>query len=61
MSRHLADHRSPSLGARTREFLRIDREAAVLARAEVLRRPGRSPAGNRRVMEFCRIARGRSA
>lgn len=55
MTRHLADHRSPSQGGRLRHFLRIAREGRG-----PWHRP-ETPASNRRVIEFCRIARGRTA
>jgi hypothetical protein len=56
MGRHLADHRSPSKGARLRHFLRIARaDRAGWHRAETL------AATNRRLVEFMRIARGRTA
>jgi hypothetical protein len=55
MTRHIADHRSPSQGGRVRHFLRIARAGrGGWHRAE-------TPAGNRRLVEFCRIARGRMA
>jgi hypothetical protein len=55
MTRHIADHRSPSLGGRMRHFLRIERSASrTWHRSE-------APVGNRRLVEFCRIARGLTA
>jgi len=59
MARHLADHRTPSQGSRVMRFMAIDR-----ARGESIWRAAaqkRDPApGNRRLVEFLRIARGRS-
>ncbi len=52
MTRHLADHRTPSQGGRLRHFLRIARgEPRLWHRSE-------AAASNRRLVEFCRIARG---
>ena len=56
MAKHVTDHRPVSNGGRTAQFLRLARLPRVLwHRTEVL------PAGNRRVVEFLRIARGREA
>lgn len=63
MARHLADHRTPSQGARLMRYVAIDRVRGDgvwrgLGRGLGLRA---SPAtGNRRLVEFLRIARGRS-
>ena len=55
MTKHLADHRTPSTGGRLRHFLRIARsESRFWHRSE-------AAAGNRRLIEFCRIARGLTA
>lgn len=55
MTKHIADHRTPSDGGRLRHFLRIARgEARIWHRSE-------APAGNRRLIEYCRIARGLTA
>jgi hypothetical protein len=55
MGRHLADHRTPSKGGRVRNFLKIARmKPATWHRAEA------QPSGNRRLVEFLRIARGRT-
>ncbi|MDT8857713.1 hypothetical protein RNZ50_22235 [Paracoccaceae bacterium Fryx2] len=56
MTKHIADHRTPSKNGRLVHFLRIARGARGLwHRAEAM------PAGNRRVVEYLRIARGREA
>lgn len=57
MTRHLADHRTPSQGARTREFLRIDHESAEHGAEGLFRRKAEEPRANRRAAEFCRIDR----
>jgi hypothetical protein len=55
MSRHLADHRSRSTGARVKHFLRLARTPR-----ETWQRPrGKSGAG--RLIQFLRIEKGRSA
>jgi hypothetical protein len=54
MTRHIADRRTPSQGGRVRQFLRIDREVE-----RTWHRP-ETPSGSRRLVEFLRIARGRT-
>ncbi|MEA5159410.1 hypothetical protein U5903_01365 [Cereibacter johrii] len=56
MSRHLADKRTPSDGGRVKNFLRLARHPRSIWHREEAR-----SAGNRRVLEFLRIARGREA
>ena len=56
MSRHLADKRSPSEGGRVKMFLKIARSPRAMWHRDAAR-----PAGNRRLMEFLRIERGRTA
>lgn len=56
MSRHLADKRTPSDGGRVKNFLRIARSPRTLWHRDEDR-----SAGNRRLLEFLRIARGREA
>ena len=58
MSRHLADKRTASTGARLREFLRIGRAQGQVWQS-LWRQPVPVPASNRRAVEFARIARGR--
>ncbi|MDQ2068178.1 hypothetical protein Q9295_17555 [Xinfangfangia sp. CPCC 101601] len=53
MSKHLADHRKPTSGARLQQFLRLAR-----APRETWHRP-RAAAGTSRLKQFLRIARGR--
>lgn len=55
MSKHLADKRSPSTGARLKQFLRLARTPR-----ETWHRP-RGGAGPSRLVQFLRIDRGRSA
>jgi hypothetical protein len=55
MPRHLIDRRKPSQGARLRNFMRLARqERALWHRSE-------APVSNRRLVEFLRIDRGRTA
>lgn len=61
MTRHIADHRAPSKGARTRQFLQIERQELSRLWQGLFRRPVPAPVTNRRNAEFCRIDRGRSA
>jgi hypothetical protein len=56
MSRHLADHRNPSQGGRVKHFLRLDR-----TRRSFWHRPEAQAKGNRRLVEYLRIERGRTA
>lgn len=58
MSKHLADHRKPSTGARLRAFLHIARQQGQGLQT-LWRQPVPVPATNRRAVEFARIARGR--
>ncbi len=60
MSRHIADHRTPSDGGRVKYFLRLTREAGVIWR-RLWQRPQAMPSGGRRVVEFVRIERGRES
>jgi len=61
MSKHLADHREPSNGGRVENFMRIARGGAAGAVWRGLwQRPVAHEVGNRRVVEYLRIARGRS-
>lgn len=55
MTKHLADHRKASTGARVKHFLRLSRTPR-----ETWHQP-RSKAGASRVAQFLRIARGRTA
>lgn len=61
MSKHLADHREPSNGGRVENFMRIARGGTTGAVWRGLwQRPVAREDGNRRVVEYLRIARGRS-
>jgi hypothetical protein len=55
MSRHLADHRKATSGSRTKHFLRLARTPRT-----TWHRP-RAGAGGKRLAEFLRIERGRTA
>jgi hypothetical protein len=55
MTKHLADKRSPSTGARVKQFLRLARTPR-----ETWHRP-RGAAGPSRLVQFLRIDRGRNA
>jgi hypothetical protein len=55
MTKHIADRRTPSQGGRVKNFLRIARHGrGFWHRSE-------STGGNRRLVEFLRIERGRTA
>jgi hypothetical protein len=54
MSRHLADNRSRSTGARVKHFLRLARTPR-----ETWQRP-RGKSGTTRLIQFLRIERGRT-
>jgi hypothetical protein len=55
MTRHLADHRAPSKGGRVKAFMKLSR-----ALREGWHRTEGTPS-NKRLVEFIRIARGRTA
>ena len=61
MSKHLADHRAPSNGGRMKHFLRIARSRTDAFWRGVWQRPVGRADGNRRLMEYVRIERGRDA
>lgn len=54
MSKHLADHRKAPTGAKVQQFLRLSRVVR-----ETWHRPHAAP-GSSRLVQFMRIARGRS-
>ncbi len=58
MTRHLADHETPSLKDGLRQFRRIARQDRVEV-WKVLWRKGTVQPSDRRVMEYARIDRGR--
>ena len=55
MTKHLVDHRKPSQGGRVNHFLRIARSRQTTWHRSEER------AGSTRVVQFCRIARGKLA
>ncbi|WP_164517263.1 hypothetical protein [Tabrizicola piscis] len=55
MTKHLADHRTASGGGKLRHFLQLSKTPR-----ETWHRP-RSAAGKARLVQFLRIARGRTA
>jgi len=55
MTKHLADHRPASRGGRVRAFLKLARQ-----KRETFHRT-ETPSSTRRLVEFLRIARGRTA
>lgn len=60
MTRHLTDHRAPTEGGRVKHFMRIARVEASVLWMRLAKRPRLTGAGNRRLVEYARIARGRS-
>ena len=58
MSRHLADHRSPSDGSRMRNFMRLARDRSERMWEEVRRKSPSEAEPGRRTAEFARIERG---
>lgn len=62
MGRHIADHHTSSQGGRMKHFLAIARStAAATVWRGAWQRAATRPEGNRRMVEFLRIARGRLA
>ena len=57
--KHLADHRSLTTGARLQHFLRLARNRGEAAWEQVRQRGLTRAEGNRRVLEYVRIDRGR--
>ena len=55
MTKHIADKRSPSSGSRVQQFLRLSRIPRETWHHS------RPAAGSSRLIQFLRIARGRSA
>ncbi|MBI1171182.1 hypothetical protein GC209_07250 [bacterium] len=58
MTKHLADHRTPSTGGRLKHFLRIARDRSEVAWHAVWQRPRDLRNESRRVVEYVRIERG---
>jgi hypothetical protein len=61
MTKHLADHREASTGGRVKHFLRLARDRSEAAWDRVRQRPLDRAEENRRLVEYVRIERGRSA
>lgn len=61
MTKHLADHRATSTGARVKHFLRLARNRSEAAWARVWQRPFERATENRRLVEYVRIERGRES
>lgn len=59
MTKHLADHRTPSQGGRLKHFLRIARNKSEDMWRTTWQRSREAGRGNRRVVEYIRIERGR--
>ncbi|HCZ00730.1 MAG: hypothetical protein A3D16_05755 [Rhodobacterales bacterium RIFCSPHIGHO2_02_FULL_62_130] len=59
MTKHLADHRTPSQGGRLKHFLRIARDRSEEVWRTAWQRNRETDGGHRRVVEYVRIARGR--
>ena len=59
MTKHLADHRTPSQGGRLQHFLRIARDRSEAAWRAAWQRPRETDGGHRRVVEYVRIEKGR--
>lgn len=59
MTENLADHRKASLGGRVQQFLCVSKAQRKLPWLALHRRALTRAAGNRRVVEFVRIARGK--
>lgn len=57
--KHLADHRSSSTGGRLTHFLRLARNRKDAVWSRVWKKPADPATGNRRVVEYIRIERGR--
>ncbi|MDB5663593.1 hypothetical protein [Cypionkella sp.] len=58
MTKHIADRREPSNGARLQHFLRLAREASPAAPRQLHQRPQTRSEDNRRMQEYLRIERG---
>lgn len=60
MSKHLADHREPAQSGRMKYFVAIARNRSEAVWQALWRRRFERPAGNRRVVEYVQIERGRN-
>ncbi len=61
MTKHLADHRTPSTGGRVKAFLSIARDRSESAWRGVWQRPYDRADESRRLVEYVRIEKGREA
>lgn len=61
MTKHLADHREASDGGRVKHFLRLAHSHTDATWARVWQRPLERTEENRRLVEYLRIERGRTA
>jgi hypothetical protein len=59
MTRHLADHRAPTDGGRIKHFVRIARSEGSAFWQRLSRLAPTRAAGNRRLVEYARIAKTR--
>ncbi len=59
MSKHLADHRKSSTGARLAQFMRLARDRSESAWRGLWQRTPTRGEHNRRTVEYIRIERGR--
>ena len=59
MMKHPTDHRSSSTGAKLKHFLRLARNRGEAAWEQVRQRGFTRVEGNRRVLEYIRIERGK--
>lgn len=59
--KHLTDHHQAGSSARLQQFLRLDRDRSESAWHGLWQKPQAPAKKNRRVMEFARIERGRTA
>ena len=59
MTKHLADHRTPPSGGRVKAFVSIARDRSESFWRGLWQRPLSRSEGNRRVVEYVRIEKGR--
>jgi len=60
MSRHIADRRTPTSGEKTRAFLDLDRKSGPHPAVKALMQQPRAPRSGKGLVQFLRIARGRT-
>jgi len=61
MTKHLADHRTASTGARVKAFLTIARDRSESTWRGLWQRPYERSVDNSRLVQFVRIEKGREA